>query len=217
MKPIRLAFMVLILNLFGLTASMAADSCQVISTVGEMKKVQVDGATFFAITREELTRLTELKTTTAELSNKLKTRDELLRVVQQERNGLLQRLDEYETLRKRYAALQKEMDALNRDYQQALGDSINLNKEYDGKAKELVALTHRYDDHVEDWKKHAEECRELATQTSSGGIGFDLGVGVTNGESSPAALIGAHVGRLKAWGFLQEDNSGVLVGTSVDF
>ncbi len=46
-----------------------------------------------------------------------------------------------------------------------------------------------------------------------------MGAGATtgNGETEAAAMLGVGISRVKVWGFLQSDNSGVLLGTSFRF
>lgn len=201
-----------------------AQSCEVGPTVGEIKQVQIDGQTWFAMSRGQLNEyaqmrksVTGLKASIAELKDALEKREKLLQLVQSERDDFRQRATQYDALAQRYAERQKAYDALNQDYQQALAQSIGLNQQYDAKAGELIGLAKKYDDHVTNWRTHAEECRQLATQATGGDITFDVGLGLTSDDNNAAGIIGVSIGQLKAWGFLQNGNSGVLVGTSFNF
>ncbi len=43
---------------------------------------------------------------------------------------------------------------------------------------------------------------------------FDGGLGATGDDKSPAVMMGIGIRRIRAWGFMQERNSGILVGTT---
>ncbi len=211
---LRLCFLLMTLFLAGIAA---AEQCEVQATVGEIKKVQIGNETRFAISKAQLTQYTQLKQVVQELNEALKNRDELLKFVQNERNDLLGQLTEHENLTTRYAELQKKYASLNNDYQQSLIKSSELNEQFQTNSKKLIDLSKKYDTHIEDWRTHADECRTLASQSRGGQIQIDLGLGMTANESDMVGLIGVGVGPLKAWGYLENDNSSILLGTSLQF
>jgi len=43
---------------------------------------------------------------------------------------------------------------------------------------------------------------------------FEGGLGASGDDKNPAVMMGLGIRRIRAWGFLQERNSGILVGTS---
>jgi myosin heavy subunit len=209
-----LCFLLMALFLAGIAA---AEQCEVQATVGEIQKVQIGNETRFAISKAQLTQYTQLKQVVQELNEALKDRDELLKFVQNERNDLLRQLTEHENLTTRYAELQKKYASLNNDYQQSLIKSSELNEQFQTNSKKLIDLSKKYDTHIEDWRTHADECRTLASQSRGGQIQIDLGLGMTANESDMVGLIGVGVGPLKAWGYLENDNSSILLGTSLQF
>ncbi len=215
-KHLTLGLCFLLMALF-LAGIAAAEQCEVQATVGEIKKVQIGNETRFAISKAQLTQYTQLKQVVQELNEALKNRDELLKFVQNERNDLLRQLTEHENLTTRYAELQKKYASLNNDYQQSLIKSSELNEQFQTNSKKLIDLSKKYDTHIEDWRTHADECRTLASQSRSGQIQIDLGLGMTANESDMVGLIGVGVGPLKAWGYLENDNSSILLGTSLQF
>ncbi len=215
-KRLTLGLCFLLMALF-LAGIAAAEQCEVQATVGEIKKVQIGNETRFAISKAQLTQYTQLKQVVQELNEALKDRDELLKFVQNERNDLLRQLTEHENLTTRYAELQKKYASINNDYQQSLIKSSELNEQFQTNSKKLIDLSKKYDTHIEDWRTHADECRTLASQSRGGQIQIDLGLGMTANESDMVGLIGVGVGPLKAWGYLENDNSSILLGTSLQF
>jgi hypothetical protein len=43
---------------------------------------------------------------------------------------------------------------------------------------------------------------------------FDAALGATGDDKNPAVMMGLGIRRIRAWGFMQERNSGILVGTT---
>lgn len=213
----------LLLGLSCLPGMVLAAQCSVGETVGAMKKVEIDGVGWFAIDRGQLAEFAglrkqsgQLKQLTRQLKDNLTSCLDLVTDTDDERHQYQGLAQKYAALTKRYDELKRQYQSLDRQYQAALQQSVDLATDFETKSDELVGLTYKYDDHVSEWRKHAEECRDIATNANSG-ITFDLGVGMTEGDSRAAGLVGVGVGRLKAWGFLQNRNSGFLLGTTLDF
>lgn len=117
-----------------------------------------------------------------------------------------------------YRQLGKDHAALTMKYKSTLDESVGLNEKYSQRSQDLLNLTDKYDHLVLEYNDLTKKYRDIAL---SGGsfISFDVGLGATsnNGSAEAAALVGMHISRVNIWGFLQQDNSGVLVGTSFGF
>ena len=96
---------------------------------------------------------------------------------------------------------------------QALIESLEKNKEqYD----KVVQNQREY---IEGLESARDGYRDLAKDYKKlvGGPTFtlDVGLGATGGDTDPAAFVGLGLWKVRVWGFIQESNSGVIVGTSL--
>ena len=65
---------------------------------------------------------------------------------------------------------------------------------------------------MQGYKELARDYKKLSGEPW---LTFDIGLGATGGDTDPAVLAGVAIKRFKVWGFLQEENSGVLIGTTL--
>ena len=68
-------------------------------------------------------------------------------------------------------------------------------------------------------EKARDGYRDLAKDykklTGGSALSLDVGLGATGSETNPAAFVGLGLWKVRVWGFIQESNSGVIVGTSL--
>lgn len=111
--------------------------------------------------------------------------------------------------------LKAEIDAMKQELQakEALISSLqNAKTQYD------IVLTQQRDyaaaleSTADGYKRLAKDYKKLAGEPW---LTFDAGLGATGNDTSPAALVGVGIRRVKVWGFVQEDNAGVIIGTSL--
>ena len=187
--------------------AMAVD-CKVVSEDGGNLLLKCDGKLYFAMSEKNFERQQKDYADIKKERNQLKERLKLTGTAAKE----VQKLSEdYRNLSVDYASL-------NQKYKTTLDNSVELNDKYKKKATEILNLAEQYDGLVKEYNDLTKKYRDIAI---SGGsfIQFDVGLGVTSNDGSAegAALIGMSISKVNVWGFLQRDNSGVLVGTSFGF
>lgn len=199
---------VCIVILFLLPVAAIAETCEVVSKKGGFMIIDCNGERYNAMTKEIFSAMrTE--------NNKLK--EDNKKLVEQLKNTQSVAVD-FEALVTKYDTLNKNYEKLNEKYQGTLDSSINLNESYQEKASKLVELNEKFDKLVTDYDDLTGKYRDIALSGGSP-IRFDLGIGLTeySDSSEMAYLVGASIYKLNVWGFLQDDNNGLLVGTSIRF
>ncbi|NOZ54562.1 MAG: hypothetical protein GXP08_15755 [Gammaproteobacteria bacterium] len=186
----------------------ADTSCKIIGSPGTFFLVEAAGETFNAMSQSVFAELKQRSEVDAIAIEKLKKQ------VAQYRETV----GEYQQLTNRYEKLRQDHLALTAEYNSSLAASVDLNQTYQDRSHKLLQLTSNYHQLASDYDELAEKYRRVAVDTTSF-IKLDLAAGVTsnNGDTEVAALIGVGFHKLKAWGFMQRDNSGLLIGTSYRF
>ena len=107
---------------------------------------------------------------------------------------------ELEALQKEIAAkeaLLKSLENVEQHYEKMLGQQ----REY---IEQLEITKDGYKDLAKDYKKLSGEPW----------LTLDVGLGATGGDTDPAILVGVGIRKVKMWGFVQENNSGLVLGTN---
>ncbi len=176
--------------------------------------IELDGEEFGALPVAQLRELTNtvdvLKMRNRTLEIKLKAAQDLLNVYEA-------RFESGQRAAESDNALIAELKTLKDDYRAISHDYRDLSDKYRSLTDEYNVLMADYGKLTEDYKTIAEQYRGLVT--GKVGLNVDLGVGLTGNdernEIEPAALVGAGYKWIRVWGFLQQNNSGMLVGASI--
>jgi hypothetical protein len=113
--------------------------------------------------------------------------------------------------------LKQRVDLLSTQKEMALKDSLlakyDLAKAwYDTTLKNQKEYIAELEDVLDDYKRLVKDLKKLKGEpwfTLSGGVG------ATGDDTDPAILMGLGLRRFRVWGLLQENNSGVIVGTTL--
>lgn len=93
-------------------------------------------------------------------------------------------------------------------YEGVLNQSSNLVQDFESHADKWVTLQQKYAQLVTDYDKLSDSYRAIAMDVTSP-LAFELGGGLTE-EEGFAGLIGVSIQRFTIWGFLQDENNGLL-------
>ena len=96
----------------------------------------------------------------------------------------------------------------------ALKDSLIKTYDQVEKRYEKVYLKQKeyigdLEDQLEGYKKLAKGYKKLSGETL---LSFDGGIGATGSGKKPVVMAGIGISKLRIWGLLQEQNSGILLG-----
>lgn len=201
-------FILLMLMFVNVLTVHAETRCNVIGSTDRFFLVDVNGEKFNAMSKSIFEELKHRSEADAEVIEKLKNQLAQYRKT----------VGEYRELTTRYEELRQDQQTLTDDYNRSLSASVSLNQAYQNKSNELLQLTASYDKLARDYDALAGKFRGIAVDSTSL-FKLDVGAGVTsnNGDAVGAVLIGVGFQKIKAWGFMQRDNSGLLVGTSYRF
>jgi len=186
----------------------AETSCNVIGSPGNFFLVDVAGEKYNAMSKPIFEELKKRSEADAAIIEKLKNQ------VAQYRETV----GEYQELTNRYEKLRQDQLVLTNEYNNSLAASVDLNQAFQDRSEKLLQLTASYDKLARDYDALAGKFRSVAVDRTSF-FNFDLAAGITsnNGDAEGAAMVGVGFQKIKAWGFMQRDNSGVLIGTSYRF
>jgi len=125
----------------------------------------------------------------------------LLAITEEQQRKFLTTVADLDAANSQLAACQK----LIEQYRETIGNyetTYSLIKDYSARRD---AVLDGYKDLVKDYKKLHDPWFRVS-----------LGVGATGGDTDPAILGGLSIFRVHVWGFFQERNTGVLIGTHLD-
>lgn len=192
----------------GISFPVFAMNCQVTAEQNGFVLLDCDGKTYHAVPQQSFKQMVAENSQQKQDIEKLKQQlAETSRLVADQQQ-----------LATKYRGLSDEYADLNKKFDSSLKSSISLGDKFKTESGNLISLTDKYKQLVDDYDKLAEKYRQIALNKGSS-ISFDLGIGLTdnNGESEAAGLIGMNISDYHIWGFIQSDNSGLLVGKSFDF
>jgi len=184
---IQTYLLVIILTLFSVSAYAAPDCKNQEALIKEDSKLISD------LQKQLVARKTEIKKYKDQLKNSI-------------------------ALIEKYQKLDKQHLTLTEKYNHSLEGSVNLNTKYKANSTKLLGLTEKYGKLVNDYDDLVGKYRDIALSSSSF-ITFDLAAGATtnNGSTEAAALIGLGIKQFRLYGFLQDNNNGVMAGASFSF
>ncbi len=93
-------------------------------------------------------------------------------------------------------------------YEGVLNKSSDLVQDFETHSEKWASLQQKYAKLVDDYDKLSESYRSIAKNFSTP-LSFEVGGGVTE-EEGFAGLIGVSIERITVWGFLQDENNGVM-------
>ena len=164
----------------------------------DLRPQVIDGEEVFVMDREALIPDCNLYQKARQAAVALKEKNQTLLATVEELNNKYK--DLYDAKENYYQLVLR--------YEGVLNQSSDLVQDFETHADKWVSLQQQYAQLVEDYDKLSDTYRDIAMNFSTP-VAFHLGGGVTE-EEGFAGLVGVGIYRFNLWGFLQNENSGIM-------
>lgn len=180
------------------TANTYAEECFQMVEKSDLQSTVINGEEVFVVKKNAVQTQCNLYQQARQAALKAQAENKKLLALVDEMNS------KYKDL---YEAKESYFDLLLK-YDTTLGKSSALINDFESHSQRWADLYKDYAKLADDYEKLSETYRAIAMNFDSP-VSFDIGGGVTESEGF-AGLIGVGVYRVKIWGFLQENNNGIL-------